>query len=92
MIKANNAFPVFIVKKLNEAESFYSNYFGFAVAFKNEWYLHLVSESGKPMLGMEPYSALKWMMPRQHMPKQKNIHLISYLSCVRKIGDSIIFA
>ncbi len=46
MIKANNAFPVFIVKKLNEAESFYSNYFGFAVAFKNEWYLHLVSESG----------------------------------------------
>jgi uncharacterized glyoxalase superfamily protein PhnB len=25
---------------------FYSSYFGFDVAFENEWYLHLVSESG----------------------------------------------
>ncbi len=46
MITASSAFPVFIVENLDEAKSFYSTYFGFGIAFENEWYLHLVSESG----------------------------------------------
>ena len=46
MIKPNSSFPVFIVETLDEAKSFYSSCFGFGVAFENEWYLHLVSESG----------------------------------------------
>lgn len=46
MIKAHSSFPVFTVKSLDEASTFYSDYFGFTVAFENTWYLHLVSESG----------------------------------------------
>lgn len=46
MIKPNSSFPVFIVENLDEAKSFYLNNFGFSVAFENEWYLHLISESG----------------------------------------------
>ncbi len=46
MIKPESSFPVFIVQRLDKAKSFYSNYFGFGAAFENEWYLHLVSESG----------------------------------------------
>ena len=46
MIKSSSSFPVFIVANLDEARSFYSSYFAFKVAFQNEWYLHLVSESG----------------------------------------------
>lgn len=46
MIKPNSSFPVFIVGNPGEAKTFYLNHFGFDVAFENEWYLHLVSESG----------------------------------------------
>jgi uncharacterized glyoxalase superfamily protein PhnB len=46
MIKPNSSFPVFVVQNLDVAKSFYSNYFDFNAAFENEWYLHLVSESG----------------------------------------------
>lgn len=46
MIKPKSSFPVFIVQDLAAAKSFYSSHFGFGVAFENEWYLHLVSESG----------------------------------------------
>lgn len=46
MIKPNSSFPVFIVENLDIAKTFYLNHFGFSVAFENEWYLHLVSESG----------------------------------------------
>lgn len=46
MIIPNSSFPVFIVKRLDSAKAFYINYFGFSVAFENEWYLHLISESG----------------------------------------------
>ena len=80
MIKPNSAFPVFIVQNLDETKPFYSSYFGFGVAFENEWYLHLVSESGiqvgfmlpsqphnrtyfiEPMMEMESFSVLRWMM------------------------------
>ena len=46
MIKPNSAFTVFTVEDLDKAKAFYSNHFNFSVAFENEWYLHLVSESG----------------------------------------------
>ena len=46
MIYPNSSFPVFIVKHLGPAKEFYTGYFGFNIAFENEWYLHLVSESG----------------------------------------------
>jgi len=44
--KPNSSFPIFIVEKLADAKEFYLNHFGFVVAFENEWYLHLLSESG----------------------------------------------
>ena len=46
MISANSSFPVFIVKSLNSTKDYYTNHFDFNIAFENEWYLHLVSESG----------------------------------------------
>ncbi|MGA6924390.1 MAG: VOC family protein [Desulfosarcina sp.] len=46
MIEPKSSFPVFIVKDLSAAKSFYTAHFGFDVAYSNEWYLHLVSESG----------------------------------------------
>ena len=54
MIKANSAFTVFIVSNLDSAKTFYTNNFGFSVAFQNEWYLHLVSESGIQLAFMLP--------------------------------------
>ena len=46
MITPNASFSVFVVGDLDKAKSFYSDHFGFTVAFENEWYLHLFSESG----------------------------------------------
>lgn len=46
VIKPNSSFPVFIVKNLRIAKKYYIQHFGFSPAFENEWYLHLVSESG----------------------------------------------
>lgn len=46
MIRPAASFPVFIVKNLQEAKTFYTAWFSFSVAFENEWYLHIVSESG----------------------------------------------
>lgn len=46
MINPNSSFPVFTVQSLDAAKTFYLNHFGFNVAFENEWYLHLISESG----------------------------------------------
>ena len=46
MIEPKNSFPVFIVKDLVVARSFYTEHLGFEVVFANEWYLHLVSKSG----------------------------------------------
>ena len=46
MITPKSSFPVYIVKNLIEAKAFYSRYLGFSVAFENDWYLHLISESG----------------------------------------------
>lgn len=46
MIKPGSSFPVFTVYDLDAAKAFYASLFSFGVAFENEWYLHLVSETG----------------------------------------------
>ena len=46
MIRPDSSFPVFIVSDLPAAKAFYLENLDFAVAFENDWYLHLVSESG----------------------------------------------
>lgn len=46
MIQPVSSFTVFIVFSIIEAKAFYTAHFGFAVAFENQWYLHLVSGAG----------------------------------------------
>lgn len=46
MIDVKSSFPVFTVQNLEIAKTFYTENFGFNVAFSGEWYIHLVSESG----------------------------------------------
>jgi uncharacterized glyoxalase superfamily protein PhnB len=46
MIKPKGSFPVFIVKDLTAAKSFYTQHLDFEVVFSNEWYLHVASRSG----------------------------------------------
>jgi uncharacterized glyoxalase superfamily protein PhnB len=46
MIEPKNSFPVFTVKNLDAAKSFYPENFGFDVVFSGNWYIHLVSKSG----------------------------------------------
>jgi uncharacterized glyoxalase superfamily protein PhnB len=67
VIKPNSSFPVFVGGTLHETKAFYTNHFGFAVAFENEWYLHLVSESG---------IQVGFMLPNQ--PTQPDIFQKSY--------------
>lgn len=45
MIEPRSSFPVFIVKDLWAAKTFYTQHFGFNEVFSNEWYLHLVTKS-----------------------------------------------
>lgn len=67
MIKTISSFTVFTIENLTEAKTFYSKYFGFNVAFENEWYLHLVSEAG---------IQVGFMLPNQ--PTQPEIFQKSY--------------
>ena len=46
MIEPKSSFPVFIVKDLDVAKSFYTENLGFGVVFSGDWYIHLVSKSG----------------------------------------------
>ena len=46
MIEPQSSFPVFIVKDLDAAKSFYTEHFGFDVVFSGDWYIHLLSKSG----------------------------------------------
>jgi catechol 2,3-dioxygenase-like lactoylglutathione lyase family enzyme len=46
MIEPKSSFPVFIVKDLNAAKSFYTENLGFDVVFSGDWYIHLVSSTG----------------------------------------------
>jgi uncharacterized glyoxalase superfamily protein PhnB len=68
MIKPKSSFPVFVVKNLVAAKSFYSDNLGFDVVFSNEWYVHFSSDSGvqvgfmlpeqpsQPPIFQKPYS------------------------------------
>lgn len=67
MIKTISSFTVFTIENLTEAKTFYSKYFGFNVAFENEWYLHLVFEAG---------IQVGFMLPNQ--PTQPEIFQKSY--------------
>jgi catechol 2,3-dioxygenase-like lactoylglutathione lyase family enzyme len=46
MIEPKSSFPVFTVKNLDAARSFYTENLDFDVVFLGDWYLHLVSKSG----------------------------------------------
>lgn len=46
MIEPKSSFPVFIVKDLDVAKSFYTESLGFDVVFSGDWYIHLVSSTG----------------------------------------------
>ena len=46
MIEPKSSFPVFIVKDLDAAKSFYTENLGFDVVFSGDWYIHLVTRSG----------------------------------------------
>jgi len=54
VIKPNSSFPVLIVKNLDSAKIFYVSNLGFNIAFQNEWYIHLVSDSGIQVAFMLP--------------------------------------
>ena len=54
MITPNSSFPVFIVANLDAAESFYTEHLAFDVVFRNEWYLHLASQTGVQLGFMLP--------------------------------------
>lgn len=68
MIELKSSFPVFVVRDLDAAKSFYTENFGFDVAFSGDWYLHLVSSTGiqvgfmlpdqptQPSIFQKPYS------------------------------------
>lgn len=57
MIHPNSAFPVFVVKRLDKAKTFYGDHFAFKAVFQNEWYLHLASQSGIQIGFMLPNQA-----------------------------------
>lgn len=46
MIEPRSSFPVFIVKDIDAAKSFYTENFSFDVVFSGDWYIHLISKSG----------------------------------------------
>lgn len=46
MIEAKSSFPVFTVKDLEIAKTFYTDNFGFEIVFSGDWYIHLISPSG----------------------------------------------
>ena len=67
MIKLNSSFPVFIVENITAAKAYYPENFGFNIVFENEWYLHLVSDTG---------IQIGFMIPNQ--PSQPKIFHPSY--------------
>ena len=46
VVNPTGFFPVLTTSKLKECSAFYTQYFGFNVAFEAEWYIHLISENG----------------------------------------------
>jgi catechol 2,3-dioxygenase-like lactoylglutathione lyase family enzyme len=54
IMNITSSFPVYIVADLAAAKAFYARHFGFAPAFENDWYLHLVTGSGVQVGFMRP--------------------------------------
>ena len=46
MIEPISSFPVFTVKDLDAAKSFYTEHLGFDLAFSGDWCIHLIPKSG----------------------------------------------
>ena len=46
MIELKSSFPVFTVKDLDAATTFYTENLDFDVVFSGDWYIHLISRSG----------------------------------------------
>lgn len=46
MIEPKSSFPVFTVRDLDAAKSFYTENLGFDIVFSADWYIHLISKSG----------------------------------------------
>ena len=46
MIEPKSSFPVFIVKDIDVAKSFYTENLDFDIVFSGDWYTHLISKSG----------------------------------------------
>jgi uncharacterized glyoxalase superfamily protein PhnB len=57
MIEPSSSFPVFIVKDLITAQSYYTENLGFIVVFSGDWYLHLAAQSGVQVGFMLPDQA-----------------------------------
>lgn len=66
-INSKASFTVFIVENIISAKQFYVNNFDFNVVFENEWYLHLLSNSG---------IQIGFMLPKQ--PTQPEIFHNTY--------------
>ncbi len=67
MIEPISSFPVFTVKDLDAAKSFYTENLGFDIVFSGDWYIHLISKSG---------IQVGFMLPDQ--PTQPSIFQKSY--------------
>ena len=67
MIELKSSFPVFIVKDIEAAKSFYTENLSFDVVFSGDWYIHLVSTTGVQV---------GFMLPDQ--PTQPSIFQKSY--------------
>ncbi len=57
MIEPKSSFPVFIVKDIVAAKSFYTENLSFDVVFSGDWYIHLVSTRGIQVGFMLPHQA-----------------------------------
>ncbi len=54
IIRPNDFFPVVTTENLTECRDFYTELFGFEVAFEADWYIHLVTDSGIQLGFLQP--------------------------------------
>ena len=80
MIEPKSSFPVFIVKDLGAAKSFYTENLGFDVVFSGDWYIHLVSSTGVQVGFMLPEQPTQ--PPRKYItqPIPEKTAIITYQS------------
>lgn len=53
-VNSTSFFPVLATAKLIECRVFYMQYFGFAVVFEADWYIHLASKAGIQLGFLQP--------------------------------------